>query len=161
MVALSPLLEPRLQIEISQSAEPGNVPYALCIGTMTGVTGRDIGLRYSLHVDRASRSHEAPVAVIGWSGRNRRKIGGEITRGLRAERSDRTPHVLLRKRIIPYVLVKISDLLEHIERQQARLTRQAPIAPFSKRCASCPHALAHQIRPEPLGDHDTHCRVLT
>ena len=94
MVALSPLLEPRLQIEISQSAEPGNVPYALCIGTMTGVTGRNIGFRYSLHVDRASRSHKAPVAVIGRSRRNGRKIIGEITRGLRAERSDRTPGVL-------------------------------------------------------------------
>src|SRR6516164_11135676 len=140
MVALSPLLEPRLQIEVSQSAEPGNVPYALCIGTMTGVTGRNIGFRYSLHVDRASRSHEAPVAVIGRSRRNGRKIIGEITRGLRAERSDRTPHVLLRKRIIPYVLVKISDLVEHIERPLARQSGRDRVALCP--CSMAPRAIA-------------------
>ena len=69
-VALSPLLEPRLQIEISQGMS--RTPSAL----------------------GASRSHKAPVAVIGGSRRNSRKIIGEITRGLRAERSDRTPGVI-------------------------------------------------------------------
>ena len=69
-VALSPLLEPRLQIEISQGMS--RTPSAL----------------------GASRSHKAPAAVIGRSRWNSRKIIGEITRGLRAERSDRTPGVI-------------------------------------------------------------------
>ena len=77
----------------SNRNKPGNVPYALCIGTMTGVTGRDIGFRYSLHVDRASRRRPRLPSLAGLGGKGR-KIIGEITRGLRAERSDRTPGVI-------------------------------------------------------------------
>src|SRR5215471_176511 len=94
MVALAPLLKPCLQIGIGQTSETRDIPYTLAIRTVTGIAGRDVGLGNSGHIDGPAARGEIPVSVIGRPGRNRRKIVGEIARGLRSECRHRTPHIL-------------------------------------------------------------------
>ena len=94
MVTLAPLLEPRFQVEVGQSAETRDISHAHAVRTVAGIAGNDVGFGNSLHVDLL------PVATRLRSRRHWRawagccKVAGKVPRGVRAKRGHRAPRVL-------------------------------------------------------------------
>src|SRR5450631_3118924 len=128
MIPLAPLLKPALQVEIGQSSQARNVPHALGVRAMTGITGHNVVFWNSIEIDCSSPGREILVAIIGGFRGDRRKIDCQITPCMRTQSRHGTPHILLRKWIVSRVLAITPKLALDVLRPLSGQSRRDHIA---------------------------------
>src|SRR6516225_1478109 len=124
MISLAPLLKPRLEVEIGQAAKTRYLPYPLGVRTVAGITGRDVGFGNAIHVNRLALRHQTWIPVLGWLGRDCRKVSREISRCPEVKCCHRVPHILFREGTISCVVAEAPHLTLEIRRPLPRQSRR-------------------------------------
>ena len=114
VLALTPLLEPTLEIAIGKSAEARNLPDALRFGAMACLASGNVLVGNAVFKYYLALGSQFAVAVHRGFRRKRRKIGGQISDGHWIEMRGGVPHILHRKELIPLMGRKGLELIYQI-----------------------------------------------